>query len=187
MSLNIWTPDHGGSGLIIIPKPTPILLVSGGRIHSWTPSTAQSREVQVPGNNVDIQQRRSGIFVVRNRPAKPRRIIGHPDLASGAKVRKDDTLYISISEAIYRQRQGEEVELHFTPTDEDTATLAYTKEQVWKQWDEDTLPDGWTRPRSATPQPRRVESTTRIEQGAAPPQSGDRSTALERLRRLRTS
>lgn len=67
----------------------------------------------------------------------------------GANVRKDDTLYISISEAIYRQRQGEDVELHFTPTIEDEKTLAYTKEQVWKQWEADTLPDGWTRPRSA--------------------------------------
>lgn len=185
MSLNIWTPDHGASGLIIIPKPTPILLVSGGRVQTWVPRTAQPAATQAPTNAVDIQQTTGGIFIVKHRPAKPRRVIGHPELATGATVRKDDTLYISISEAIYRQRQGEDVELHFTPTDEDETTLAYTKEQVWKQWEADNLPDGWTRRRSAQSHPRKLDVTPQSESDVSSAHDGDLSIALQRLRNLR--
>ena len=103
----------------------------------------------------------------------------------GATVRKDDTLYISISEAIYRQRQGEDVELHFTPTDEDETTLAYTKEQVWKQWEADTLPDGWTRRRSAESHPGKLDVTPQSESDVSSAHDGDLSIALERLRNLR--
>ncbi|MFM7189039.1 MAG: hypothetical protein ACKO14_14625 [Armatimonadota bacterium] len=185
MSLNIWTPDHGASGLIIIPKPTPILLVSGGRVQTWTPRAAQPTATQAQANAVDIQQTSSGILIVKHRQAKPRRIIGHPELATGATVRKDDTLYISISEAIYRQRQGEDVELHFTPTIEDEKTLAYTKEQVWKQWDADTLPDGWTRPRSAESPPQKRNTSADTLDADSIDYGGDLSDALRRLRRLR--
>lgn len=100
-------------------------------------------------------------------------------------MRKDDTLYISISEAIYRQRQGEDVELHFTPTDEDETTLAYTKEQVWKQWEADTLPDGWTRRWSAHSHPRKLDVTPKSESDVSSADDGDLSIALERLRTLR--
>ena len=185
MSLNIWIPDHGASGLIIIPKPTPILLVSGGRVQTWTPRTAQPVATQAPTNALDIQQTSGGIFIVKHRPAKPRRIIGHPELATGATVRKDDTLYISISEAIYRQRQGEDVELHFTPTDEDETTLAYTKEQVWKQWEADSLPDGWTRRRTTQSQPHKRDISPKSESDVDAAHDGDLSIALERLRNLR--
>lgn len=186
MSLNIWTPDRGSSGLIIIPKPTPILLVSGGRIHSLAPTRPQPLPTQTSNNAADIHQTSSGIFIVKHRPAKPRRIIGHPELATGATVRKDDTLYISISEAIYRQRQGEDVELHFTPTIEDDKTLAYTKEQVWKQWEDDTLPDGWTRPRSAQSHRQKCTATPETVDADDLHHGDDLSAALERLRNLRT-
>ena len=119
MSLQIWTPRQGASGLIIIPKPTPILIVTGGRVHSWTPQQTRATE---PSATVELHRTTGGILYVKQRSAKPRRIIGHPELAMGATVRKDDTLYVSISEAIYRQHQGEDVELHFTSTSEDDNT-----------------------------------------------------------------
>jgi len=102
----------------------------------------------------------------------------------GATVRKDDTLYVSISEAIYRQHQGEEVELHFTSTSDDDRTLSYTKQQVWKQWDEDMLPDGWTRPRSTSPNARGKFEQNQIPAGIPSPSDSDLTSALERLRSL---
>ena len=184
MSLQIWTPRQGASGLIIIPKPTPILIVTGGRVHSWTPQ--QTRPTQ-PSATVELHRTTGGILVVKQRPAKPRRIIGHPELAMGATVRKDDTLYVSISEAIYRQHQGEEVELHFTSTSEDDTTLACTKEQVWKQWDEDTLPDGWTRPRSGSQRAKGNIQENHITTAMPSLSDPDLTTALERLRSLSRS
>lgn len=184
MSLQIWTPRQGASGLIIIPKPTPILIVTGGRVHSWTPQQTRTTE---PSATVELHRTTGGILVVKQRPAKPRRIIGHPELAMGATVRKDDTLYVSISEAIYRQHQGEEVELHFTSTSEDDNTLACTKEQVWKQWDNDTLSDGWTRPRSVSPNARGKFEHNKITAGIPSPSDADLTPALERLRSLQGS
>ncbi|MFZ4781047.1 MAG: hypothetical protein ACOYLC_01925 [Armatimonadaceae bacterium] len=184
MSLQIWTPEQGASGLIIIPKPTPILIVTGGRVDSWTPQQVSPTEPTAP---VEVHRTSGGILIVKQRPAKPRRIIGHPELAMGATVRKDDTLYVSISEAIYRQHQGEEVELHFTSTSDDDRTLSYTKQQVWKQWDEDTLPDGWTRPRSTSPNARGKFEQNHIPAGIPSPSDPDLTSALERLRSLRGS
>ena len=184
MSLQIWTPGQGASGLIIIPKPTPILIVTGGRVHSWTPQHVSPTEPPAP---VELHRTTGGIYIVKQRPAKPRRIIGHPELAMGATVRKDDTLYVSISEAIYRQHQGEDVELHFTSTSDDDRTLACTKEHVWKQWDEDTLPDGWTRPRSVSRRAAGNIQASDSDTGMPSPSDPDLTMALERLRSLRGS
>lgn len=185
MSLNIWTPDQGSAGLIIIPKPTPILLVTGGRIQSWTPGTVQPASSSNPHQNHDVQRTSGGILIVKQRRSSPKRIIGHPELASGATVRKDDTLYVSISEAIYRQQKGEDVELHFTPTPEDENALAYTKEQVWKQWESDKLPDGWTRARSHQPQTSKERIEAQPYQSDTSSQDSDLTVALDRLRQLR--
>jgi hypothetical protein len=103
----------------------------------------------------------------------------------GATVRRDDTLYVSISEAIYRQHQGEEVELHFTSTSDDDRTLSYTKQQVWKQWDEDTLPDGWTRPRSVSQRATGNIQANHSDTAIPSPSDPDLTSALERLRSLR--
>jgi hypothetical protein len=184
LSLQIWTPRQGASGLIIIPKPTPILIVTGGRVHSWTPQQVSPTEPTAP---VELHRTSGGILVVKQRPTKPRRIIGHPELAMGATVRKDDTLYVSISEAIYRQHQGEEVELHFTSTSDDDRTLSFTKQQVWKQWDEDTLPDGWTRPRSISQRASSNIQANHSDTGIPSPSDPDLTSALERLRSLRRS
>jgi len=180
LSFQIWTPNQGASGLIIIPKPTPILLVTGGRIETWTPQTTQPITPQSPSDGVDIHRTSGAILIVKNRPKRPRRIIGHPELATGASVRKDDTLYVSISEAVYRQQQGEEVELHFASTADDDNTLAYTKEQVWKQWNNDTLSDGWTRRRTMSPNDQAITQPKSI----ATANDTDLTSALERLRGL---
>ncbi len=105
----------------------------------------------------------------------------------GATVRKDDTLYVSISEAIYRQHHGEDVELHFTSTSEDDNTLACTKEQVWKQWDNDTLSVGWTRPRSVSTSAKGNIQTKHSDTSMPNPSDADLTTALERLRSIRGS
>jgi len=185
VSLHIWTPEQGASGLIIIPKPTPILLVSGGRIQTWTPQPALQTSTPASSEGVNIQRTTGGILIVKNRPSRPRRVIGHPELATGARVRKDDTLYVSMSEAIYRQNQGEDVEMHFTSTPDDDKTLAYTKEQVWNQWDNDRLPDGWTRPRSSSPAKRDTSTTESASHLPSPMDASDLTAALERLRNLR--
>jgi hypothetical protein len=185
VSLHIWTPEQGASGLIIIPKPTPILLVSGGRIQTWTPQPSLQTSTPVSSNEVNVHRTASGILIVKNRPSRPRRVIGHPELANGARVQKDDTLYVSLSEAIYRQNQGEDVEMHFASTPDDDKTLAYTKEQVWKQWDNDRLPDGWTRPRSASPVKRDASTTKSARLLPSQMDASDLTAALERLRNLR--
>jgi len=185
VSLHIWTPEQGASGLIIIPKPAPILLVSGGRIQTWTPQPSLQTSTPLSSDEVNIQRTASGILIVKNRPSRPRRVIGHPELASGARVRKDDTLYVSMSEAIYRQNQGEDVEMHFASTPDDDKTLAYTKEQVWKQWDNDRLPDGWTRSRSASPIKRDASAAETTRLVTSPGGASDLTAALERLRNLR--
>ena len=66
-----------------------------------------------------------GLVTVSNsRQKEPTRIIGHPDLASGASVQRGDTLYVSVAEAIYRESRGEEVAIHLTPTPEDSEALS---------------------------------------------------------------
>ncbi len=81
-----------------------------------------------------------------SRRREPTRIVGHPDLASGASVQRGDTLYVSIAEAVYRESRGESVELHFTPTDDDSEALSDLRLRARNRWENDRLPDGWTRP-----------------------------------------
>jgi hypothetical protein len=93
-----------------------------------------------------------GLVIVSNsRQKEPTRVIGHPDLASGASVQRGDTLYVSVAEAIYRESRGEEVEVHLTPTEEDAEALSDLRARARHRWENDRLPDGWTRP--LPPQP----------------------------------
>jgi hypothetical protein len=88
-----------------------------------------------------------GLVIVSNsRQKEPTRVIGHPDLASGASVQRGETLYVSVAEAIYRESRGEEVEVHLTPTPEDNDALGDLRTRARQRWENDRLPDGWTRP-----------------------------------------
>lgn len=91
-------------------------------------------------------ERQSAVSVKLSRQREPGRIIGHPDLASWTTIMCGETLYISIAEAIYRERQGEEVEIHLTPTEEDREALTDLRHRTRRRWEEDHLPDGWTQP-----------------------------------------
>ena len=77
---------------------------------------------------------------------KPKFIIGHPELASGAHFYQGDILYLSVAEAIYREQQGEIIEIVLHPTDEQTHALDELRAQAHRRWANDRLPDGWTRP-----------------------------------------
>ena len=89
----------------------------------------------------------SGLVIINaSVPAEPRRVVGHPDLASGATVRYRDTLYVSVAEAIYKEQQGEAVEIHMTATLEDEEALSGFRARVRHRWETDRLPDGWTSP-----------------------------------------
>jgi hypothetical protein len=77
---------------------------------------------------------------------EPKQIIGHPELASGAHFYHGDILYVSIAEAIYREQQGETVEIVFCPTDDQIRALDDLRAQAHRRWANDRLPDGWTRP-----------------------------------------
>ncbi len=87
------------------------------------------------------------------RKKEPTRVVGHPDLASGASVQRGDVLYVSIAEAVYRESRGEEIELHFVPTPEDEEALRDLRVRARNRWENDRLPDGWTRP-LPTPTPK---------------------------------
>lgn len=84
------------------------------------------------------------------RHKEPTRVIGHPDLASGASVQRGDTLYVSVAEAIYRESRGDYVEVHLTPTADDNAALSDLRSRARHRWENDRLPDGWTRPLPAS-------------------------------------
>lgn len=81
-----------------------------------------------------------------SRKREPVRTIGHPDLASGASVQRGEILYVSIAEAVYRESRGETVELHFESTEEDNEALRELRVRARNRWENDRLPDGWTRP-----------------------------------------
>jgi hypothetical protein len=88
-----------------------------------------------------------GLVIVGNtRQKEPTRVIGHPDLASGASVQRGETLYVSVAEAVYRESRGEEVDIHLTPTEEDNEALSDLRSRARHRWESDRLPDGWTRP-----------------------------------------
>ena len=61
-------------------------------------------------------------------------------------MQRGDTLYVSVAEAIYRESRGEEVEVHLAPTPEDGEALSDLRARARHRWENDRLPDGWTRP-----------------------------------------
>lgn len=162
MQLRIWTPEQGHSGLIIIPKPKPILVVRAGQILTHEiPSTHSQTQ---PSTVLDVTA--NGILIFKRSVPEPKRIIGHPELASGNQIRVNGTLYVSIQEGIYLQGQGATVDLHFLPTHEDTAALESVKRKVRSAWDDDSLSDGWTGHRftakpHATPHPSSADTEER--------------------------
>lgn len=101
-----------------------------------------------------------------SRHKEPTRVIGHPDLASGASVQRGDTLYVSVAEAIYRESRGEYVEVHLTPTAEDNTALSDLRTRARHRWENDRLPDGWTRPlpppKDQIPTPKEVVGAARL-------------------------
>ena len=114
------------------------------------------------------------------RQGDPTRVIGHPELASGTSVRHRDTLYVSVSEAVYREGQGEEnVEVHLTPTREDEEALASVKVRARKRWDGDRLPDGWTRP---LPPPRETGEPKTAPRPGGPELTDELRALAERFR-----
>lgn len=151
----LWTPDQGAAGLLVIARHKPLLAVVGGRLVS-----TQTNNTEPSDGSNDFRGRRQtvaalgGLVIVSNsRQKEPTRVIGHPDLASGASVQRGETLYVSVAEAIYRESRGEDVELHLAPTDEDKEALSDLRARARHRWDSDRLPDGWTRPLPANPVP----------------------------------
>jgi hypothetical protein len=61
-------------------------------------------------------------------------------------VQRGDVLYVSIAEAVYRESRGETIELHFESTEEDNEALRELRVRARNRWENDRLPDGWTRP-----------------------------------------
>lgn len=107
------------------------------------------------------------VIMSGSRHKEPTQVIGHPDLASGASVQRGDTLYVSVAEAIYRESRGEPVEVHLTPTAEDNAALSDLRARARHRWENDRLPDGWTRPLPPTkeqqvPMPKEVMGSSRL-------------------------
>jgi hypothetical protein len=144
----IWTPPQGGAGLILIARPQPLSLVIGGRIVERSGTGALELPPTVhPGAGRQLQRTPGGLIIVSSaRRREPTRIVGHPDLASGASVQRGETLYVSIAEAVYKESRGDTVELHFTPTEEDNEALKDLRVRARNRWENDRLPDGWTRP-----------------------------------------
>lgn len=105
----------------------------------WTPPSARI-VVETQPILVSI----GGVITIRERPYV--RVIGHPDLAFGSQHPSGYTLYISIQEAIARERNGEKVEIHWTPTEEDERILAPLRAEVRRRRAADPLSklDGWT-------------------------------------------
>lgn len=138
----LWTPPPSSEGLLVVAQTRPLLAVVGGRL--WETDRGGARK----GRAV-IRGGWEGIVVITSSAARhkePTRIIGHPDLASGASVQRGEALYVSVAEAIYRESQGDEVEVHLIPTPEDAEALADLRVRARHRWENDRLPDGWTRP-----------------------------------------
>lgn len=145
----LWTPTNGiSSGLLVVARQKPLALVVGGRIieRKAEGSADGTEEGAGSSGRRGWQVTLGGIIVSSTRQKEPTRVIGHPDLASGASVQRGEVLYVSVAEAIYRETRGEEVEVHLTPTQEDAESLADLRVRARHRWDSDRLPDGWTRP-----------------------------------------
>jgi hypothetical protein len=104
--------------------------------------------------------------------------VGHPDLASGASVQRGNTLYVSVTEAIYRESRGEEVEIRLHPNDEDKEALGDLRARARHRWENDRLPDGWTRPLPLQTEPPTVNAKER----SITPLSEDLQALAERIR-----
>lgn len=155
----LWTPDAGATGVIAVVRQTPLLAVVGGQV--WQMGGGDTDA----GSDGTFGRRRGeerpvtlgGIVIMSgSRHKEPTRVIGHPDLASGASVQRGDTLYVSVAEAIYRESRGEYVEVHLSPTADDNAALSDLRTRARHRWENDRLPDGWTRPLPTTPTPKEV-------------------------------
>ncbi len=134
----LWTPDQGASGLIVVARQRPLLLVVGGQVVENAPNP------QTPATPLRETRSAGGLIILSRSTEKPR-IVGHPDLATQTRYRRGETLYVSISEALWLESQGEDVELHFQPEPEDQDALAEVKQKVRRRWENDHLPDGWSR------------------------------------------
>jgi hypothetical protein len=131
----------------LIARPTPLSVVLGGRIVEVNAATRPTLVGERPRVEGGL------ILMSTTRKKEPTRVVGHPDLASGASVQRGDILYVSIAEAVYRESRGEEIELHFVPTPEDEEALRDLRVRARNRWENDRLPDGWTRP-LPTPTPK---------------------------------
>lgn len=159
----LWTPAQSGaaaSGLIVLARPRPFAVVVAGRIWERGVATddATAQETEQTGRGRATVTLGGLVIVSSARQKEPTRVIGHPDLASGASVQRGETLYVSVAEAIYREGRGEIVEVHLTPTDEDASALGDLRVRARQRWDNDHLPDGWTRPLPPPPSPTKDES-----------------------------
>ena len=149
----IWTPAQGASGLLIVPPSPSLSAVIGGRIidlGAAGPGNARQAAEEITRRVAQVTL--GGIAIVSNaRQKEPTKIVGHPDLASGASVQRGDTLYVSVAEAVYRQTRGESVEIHLSPDEDDQEALTDLRRRARQRWENDRLPDGWTRPLAARP------------------------------------
>lgn len=164
-----WTPGVGPTGILLVARQEPLLAVIGGRV------TQMSRRDEITNTGYVSVQGGEGrpvtlgglVIMSGSRHKEPTQVIGHPDLASGASVQRGDTLYVSVAEAIYRESRGEPVEVHLTPTAEDNAALSDLRARARHRWENDRLPDGWTRPLPPTkeqqvPMPKEIMGTSRL-------------------------
>jgi len=151
---SIWTPDQGSAGILVTAQQAPLLAVMGGQVFAAQRTVSDGGDGITPTGLRPGRSRGEGrpvtlgglVIMSGARQKEPTRVIGHPDLASGASVQRGDTLYVSVAEAIYRESRGEYVEVHLTPTAEDNAALADLRSRARHRWENDRLPDGWTRP-----------------------------------------
>lgn len=180
----LWTPERGPSGLLVVACARPLLAVVGHRVvectSAWAHGSAGADDHRRERTSVTL----GGLIIIStNTRSEPTQVIGHPDLATGASVRQGDTLYVSVAEAVYRQGQGDEVDIHLISTAEDDAALAGFRSRARKRWEDDRLPDGWTRPLHP-PVPRTEAPLTARPKEEPPRPGGDFDDLPEELRTL---
>lgn len=179
----LWTPREGLSGLVVVARLPPLLAVVGGHIVQMAgngSSNSEDNETHTAFRGRLQPVTLGGLVIVSNsRQKEPTRVIGHPDLASGASVQRGEVLYVSVAEAIYRETRGEDVELHLVPTDEDNEALLDLRARARHRWESDRLPDGWTRPLPANPTPTPTPSKQHPLDGGLP---DDLRELAERIR-----
>lgn len=165
----LWTPEVGRTGIVLVAHQEPLLAVIGGRVAQVTRNDEITITGYEPVHGGEGRPVTLGGLVIMSgsRHKEPTQVIGHPDLASGASVQRGDTLYVSVAEAIYRESRGELVEVHLTPTAEDNAALSDLRARARHRWENDRLPDGWTRPLPPTkeqqvPMPKETMGSSRL-------------------------